>query len=401
MSTRAFARAAFLALASVSVGLLLLLVPINLGSLWLEPGFRAAHALVAPWISRDAFAAYWLARDYAVALLCLCTAFFITWRRAEDRTAWLAGALLVTLPITFSLGGYTDTWTAYPFAWRRWLALAREGVTLIGIQAFVLFVFLFPNGRPATRWLGWLCALFFLVEVPLVAWQWLSGAEAAFSLFFAAVATMLPLGVGGQAYRYRRLSTPLERQQTKWVVVGLSVFVVTLFSGLALVIINQLPASAGLVTLVAEHFLAFALAVVPLTLAFSVLRYRLWDIDWLIRRTLLYAVLTGTLAGLYLGSVIVLQSLVTALTGRLQSPAVTVVSTLLIAALAGPLRVRLQRVIDRRFYRQRYDAARTLEAYGAALRGEVSADLPRLHSQLVGVVQETLEPESVWLWLRP
>jgi hypothetical protein len=400
MITRVAARLAFGVLAVTCVALLILMVPINLATFRLEPDFRSAYALVAPWVSRAGFAAYWLARDYAVALLCVITGLLITWRRAEDRTAWLAGAVLVTLPIIFSLGGYTETWAAYPLAWRRWLLLAREAATQVGIQAIVLFVFLFPTGRPATRWLGWLCGLFFLIEVPLVVWQWWSGAEIVFWVLLAALAIMLPIGVGGQAYRYRRQSTPLERQQTRWVVIGLGTWIVITVTGMGLVFGTQSSPSPRLAAFAAEQLAIFSVAAVPLTLAFSVLRYRLWDIDWIIRRTLLYTLLTGMLAGLYLGSVIVLQSLVTVLTGRLESPAATVASTLLIAAVAGPLRARIQHVIDRRFFRQRYDAARTLEAYSAGLRDEVAADLEGLQQRLVDVVQDTLEPQSVSLWLR-
>jgi hypothetical protein len=154
------------------------------------------------------------------------------------------------------------------------------------------------------------------------------------------------------------------------------------------------------VQLAMDHLAWLCLILLPVTLAFSVLRYRLWDIDLLIRRTLLYALLTGALASLYLGSVVVLQAAWNATTGRAQAPVVTVLSTLFIAAIAGPLRTGLQRAIDRRFNRRRYDAARTLEAFSATLRADAYADLDWLSAQLVGVVQDTLEPEKVSLWLR-
>jgi hypothetical protein len=126
----------------------------------------------------------------------------------------------------------------------------------------------------------------------------------------------------------------------------------------------------------------------------------LWDIDRVIRRTLLYTALTTALAGLYLGSVVVLQSAWRTVTGQAQAPLVTVVSTLFIAAVAGPLRSRVQWSLDRRFNRQRYDAARTVEAFSAALRDNAYADLDQLSTQLTDVVQATLEPEKVSLWLR-
>jgi hypothetical protein len=129
----------------------------------------------------------------------------------------------------------------------------------------------------------------------------------------------------------------------------------------------------------------------------ALLRYRLWDIDVLIRRTLIYSVLSAILAIAYLGSVLVLESAFRALTGQGQNQLVTVVSTLAIAALFGPLRVRVQRFIDRRFYRRKYDAARTLAGFAATARDETN--LEQLSTRLVGVVDETLRPASVSLWL--
>jgi hypothetical protein len=135
-------------------------------------------------------------------------------------------------------------------------------------------------------------------------------------------------------------------------------------------------------------------------LAFSIFRYRLWDIDRLIRRTALYTLLTLVLAALYGGSILLLQSGFRTVTGQAQNQAVTVLSTLFIAALAGPLRARFQAWIDRRFNRPHYDAARTLAAFGQAVRDDVQGNPDRLKAQLLDVVHDTLEPENVSLWLR-
>jgi hypothetical protein len=138
---------------------------------------------------------------------------------------------------------------------------------------------------------------------------------------------------------------------------------------------------------------------VPLSIAFSILRYRLWDIDLLINRTLVYTTLTAILALIYFGCVVLLQHLVNGVTGQVgQSPLVIVASTLAIAALFQPLRRRIQRIIDRRFYRRKYDAARILADFSITLRSEV--DLPELREQLIEVVQETMQPTHVSLWLR-
>jgi hypothetical protein len=138
------------------------------------------------------------------------------------------------------------------------------------------------------------------------------------------------------------------------------------------------------------------MSLLPITIAISILRYRLWDIDLLIRRTLVYSVMTGLLALIYFGSVVFLQSIFTTITGQ-QSGAAVVVSTLAIAALFFPLRNRVQDFIDRRFYRRKYDAVKLLEAFAATARDETNLDA--LTARLAGVVEETMQPESTTIWL--
>ena len=135
----------------------------------------------------------------------------------------------------------------------------------------------------------------------------------------------------------------------------------------------------------------------PLALAVGILRYSLFDIDVIIRRTTSYAILTALLALVYFGSVVVLQRLLAPVTG--ESTAAVVLSTLLIAALFLPLRRRVQATIDRRFFRKKYDAEQVLARFAATARDET--DLDALTAELVRVIQETMQPESVSVWLRP
>jgi hypothetical protein len=206
-----------------------------------------------------------------------------------------------------------------------------------------------------------------------------------------------------QVSRYRHVSSPSERQQTKWAVSGLVVAVLLIQVELVLfTILLNLPPHAALPWWITVFGLIHALevSVVPLTLTVAVLRYRVFDIDLLIRRTLVYGSLTAILGAVYGAGVLGGQALVRALTGQTgQQPVFLVASTLLVAALFSPVRRRLQTSIDERFYRRKYVAERTLAAFGATLR--TAMDLAELSAQLVAVVQETMQPAHVSLWLRP
>jgi len=188
----------------------------------------------------------------------------------------------------------------------------------------------------------------------------------------------------------------VERQQIKWLAYAASlvVFGTTLAYGV------YGATGARWTWQVGISLLAVGLVGTPIAVGIAISRYRLYEIDTLINRTLVYGALTAALALLYLGGVATTQAIFRALTGQEEQPQLAiVVSTLVIAALFNPLRRRMQGFVDRRFYRRKYDAAKTLEAFSAKLRDET--DLDSLSSDLVGVVRETMQPAHVGLWLRP
>jgi hypothetical protein len=278
----------------------------------------------------------------------------------------------------------------------------------IGYELLLIFTFLlFPNGRLLSRrWLPilWLAgfALFLQsVEVfrpgPLVAfpgWENPLGIQRLAGYFevsgtlngilTAALFTICPILL---ILRYRRASI-IERQQIKWLayagsIVSVSLLTLSLFS-------EVLP-------LVVETLIGFILHASPLVaIAIAILRYNLWDIDLIIRKTLQYSLLTGLLALVYFGTVVVLQNVFAGITGE-GSQVVIVVSTLAIAALFNPLRIRVHDFIDRRFYRQKYDAEQALAKFAAAARDEV--DMDKLTASLLDVVEETIQPETTSLWI--
>jgi hypothetical protein len=202
-----------------------------------------------------------------------------------------------------------------------------------------------------------------------------------------------------QLYRYRRVSSSLERQQTKWVVFGFAVPITFMVLGIVPYLIFPQLAVPGSLYLPAYAVVQdFLFLLIPLSFGFAMLRHRLWDIDVLINRTLVYGMLTGSLTLVYVGLILGLSVLLRSIISH-DSPVAIVLSTVAIYFLFQPLRRRIQQVIDRRFYRRKYDAAKVVATFSATLRKEV--DLEPLREHLLTVVQETMQPTHVSLWLRP
>jgi hypothetical protein len=278
-------------------------------------------------------------------------------------------------------------------------------------------VLLFPDGRlPSRRWrpFAWsVVSVVFLGAIALAFWpgpvDGLGPIENPLGIELlgfahsddvnAVVGALLfvPLAsvaAGSLLVRLRR-SRGVERQQVKWFAYAEVVLVI---GTIAAYTISELSSVPRWVPSVGFLLTMVGLAGLPIGVAIAVLRYRLYDIDLLINRTLVYATLTVSLLTVYFGGIVVLQRLFVLLTGQKSTLAV-VASTLLIAALFNPLRRRIQSLVDRRFYRKKYDAAKTLEAFNARLREQT--DLETLGSDVVRVVRETMQPAHVSLWLRP
>ena len=243
-----------------------------------------------------------------------------------------------------------------PIQRRPWLALLPYG------YGFFLFFFLFFGGRAEVGWLSTL--------------------------------TMLALAIASFVHATRTQRDAVSRAQLRW---AISSFV----AGLALFALN-FPLGFGLITNqfwvdLISAMASLGIVVIGFGLSVAVLRYRLFDIDVIIRKTLLYAMLSGLLALVYFGSVVLLQTIFDSVAQE-RSPFIIVVSTLLIAALFAPLRQRVQAFIDRRFYRQKYDAQQILAQFAQTARDEVEMDL--LQAELLRVVQETLQPEQITIWYR-
>jgi hypothetical protein len=271
----------------------------------------------------------------------------------------------------------------------------------IGVLLLMLLFYLFPDGRFTPRKLGYfVAASSIIILLP----PFLPGdgpRSASGSLVVTAVGmSNVVIGFISQLYRYRRVSTAVQKQQLKWVLLGfISLFLAAMFWTVLAEFGTLTPGRPKLLFNLTALPQAIGLGMFPISVVIAMMRYRLWDVDLIVQRTLVYTVLTGTLVLVYFGSVVVVQTVVNGISGQAQSSQLTIaLSTLLIAALFNPLRHRVQAFIDRRFYRRKYDAAQTLARFAQTTQDEV--EMATLQTELVRVVQETIQPTHISLWLK-
>ena len=405
----AVARVAWVALT------VLIVVLVALGISDLHESFSSGvdeRSIEALNLSLSGYASYLTALFLLQVLTHVFIGVVVFWRRSDD---WMALTLAFAL---VSNGAWLTLSLMYPAGEvEPAITVLVSAVTYVGLVSGISLLYVFPDGRFVPRWtlamvVSWAIMMTFAIfspELPLSLASW--------PIFVQLLVLLIWTGVGlfAQLHRYLEVSTPLQRQQTKWAIAGLVLAVVGPFAYfLTFVIVPALNdpdvpnilyqrvgaslfALSLVVRLVGITIMVLASLIFPISFVIAILRYRLWDIDVIINRTLVYGALTGTLILLYLFGVALLQSILRSLTGQGDQLAI-VATTLAIAALFNPLRARIQAVIDRRFYRRRYDAARALAAFSDTVQDEV--ELEDVSQALLRLVVETVQPSQSSLWLR-
>ncbi|HET8844728.1 MAG TPA: hypothetical protein VFN35_24870 [Ktedonobacteraceae bacterium] len=333
------------------------------------------------------------AAEVSLAVLCIIVSvvywllgLLVFWRKSREPMGFFVSLILIMFASTGFLGFNLPTQTP-PF----FQAVALFICYGLMWPAMIVFFFIFPTGRFMPRW-TWAAFIPFFSVTLLASFP----STTPFVPVIAVILTsLLPIVV--QVYRYTRIYNGVQKQQTKWFVFGLSTsFLLIIIQGILQVIAPDklwYQLFNGPFWLVIWTIMLFSVSI-------PILRYRLWDIDIIINRALVYGFLTVLLVALYIGLILALQALVRVVIGSpSQEPFIVVVSTLVIAVVFQPLRRALQSLIDRRFYRSKYDAAKITTTFGSTLRDEVN--LEQLCEQLLTVVQETMRPSSITLWVCP
>ena len=358
---------------------------------------EGARSLQALGLAPAEYATILVALDIFSVCCWYLVALLLFLRRSADRMALFSALTLVA----FGVGRFSLAPSAFALTHPQW-TLAVHGARFLGSTCLSVFVYNFPGGHFAPGWMRWIALAWI---APQLGEFFLPGTLVDLTrmpplLQLAGFLGFVISAIFAQIYRYRRISTSLQQRQTRWVVFGMAVSLVgylTLAFVLPLLAPSVIqPGTAANLAIQAATTLVMLL--IPLTIGIAILRARLFDIDVLINRALVYGTLTAALAALYAGCVVSLQ---TVFDGFLRfipgSQLAIVASTLAAIALFQPLRHRVQRAIDRGFYRHKYDAAKTLSAFSMTLRSEL--DLDELRAHLLQAVHETMRPTHVSLWL--
>ena len=337
-------------------------------------------------------------------------------RQPKNPVGWLSsGAALLYIFAGLAdsfVNAFPDTATEGGVTLRLWITVGESlWSSGLGIGATLLLL-LFPDGHlPGPRWrpLAWLASIVLILipvaqilmpgrvqDYPVVNPVGIPGTavvlEGIVGIAFMGLALCALLSMASLFFRFQEAG-PVERQQLKWLLFAAGLVVVLILSSVILEVVTQNSAAAGEVS----NFLSTAaLSAVPIAIGIAILRYRLYDIDVIINRALVYAGLTAVLALVYVSVVFGLQQVLSPVTQ--ESDLAIAASTLAVAALFRPVRTRVQSFIDHRFYRRKFDAQRTLDDFSSTLRDEV--DLSALSTRLTGVISETMQPAHVSLWLR-
>ena len=395
------ARVGWLVVAVLSIALFSASIPAYYDSLINFAGSDPASATLRAnlqelGISVDFYATYelWMRGASAMAWVVVAVVIFV--RKSDNWMALFTSLTLLTFAVFYVYQGPDALVEQYPALW-----LLVNLLAFFGSVSFALFFYLFPDGRIVPRWARWVLILWVAHEAPYHFFpNSVFDTERSFPpLDFAADLSLLCVGIGAQIYRYRRVSGRVQRQQTKWVVFG------TVSSVLGLIGLQLLLSSSKTLAQFGSPYTFVLLAgvhgfllLIPLSIGVAILRNRLWDIDILINRTLVYGTLTAVLGLVYYLGVVLLQAPLRDVIDQGSQLAVAA-STLAVVALFMPLRRRIQSLIDRRFYRTKYDAQKILESFSNKLRDET--DLGALNGELTTVVRDTMQPAHVSLWLRP
>jgi signal transduction histidine kinase len=387
-----WARIGWLVIFVLNMGLFFASIPptydwyTSFASLELDPATARAN-LEAAGISVASYARYELALAATSAMVCSVVSVIIFWRRSDDWMALLTSLGLLAFGIHFLTDGPTALVQHYPAVW-----LPVNLLAFLGSMSFVLFLFLFPDGRFVPRWTRWIPILWAVHEVVYYLFP-----DSIFNigntlplLEFLVSTAFFCTGVAAQIYRYRRASGPAQRQQTKWVVFGT---VAALLGALAFNL--PLNFSPALRNFESPYALAFEAAVagfmclIPLSIGVAILRHRLWDIDAIINRTLVYGALTASVVAIYALIVGSLGSLVQVRGDFLGSFLVSLLAAGFVAVLFAPLREGLQRGVNRLMYGERDDPYRVLSRLGRRLEGalEPKAVLPTIVDTVAGALK--------------